>query len=977
MDSSDFRSDVDAATRSDVDLVEAACLEFLPGYEPSISENFREWVDSTRSQIHQKITSRLVPQLESARRRGDWARADMIAELCLSLDRYNETAVLARAEAVAMRGGKLKAVSMLDDFLTELGSQTDLKLPAKVLRKRVIDRIPERPALRSSDARFVGREREMELLTRRFDAVRSNRGCAVQLLGEPGIGKSRLCQEFAQFVELQGAYVHRARCRRTHLERPISLFVELVPFLRELPGALGCDPKTFVTLRRLTEFDKSLGGISTADQSEPLFENIKEALFDLFDSLVEEKPLVLIVDDAQWLDTASQKILLTLVEWAETKRLFLVLNARGSNDLVTAFFETVHVGPLTAAASKALLESISIPEDVPSRDDFIPWCLNIAEGNPFFLQELLHHWVENGQTFEAPPSITKILDDRVARLGRDSRQVLQAASVLGDHASIERIQKVLDIPSHRLLTAVEELSAAVMLKANNQDPGNGCDYLQPRHDLLCSAVLKPLATPALAFFHRRAADVIESEFAGVSMPIGLLWACATHRDAAGDHNKALAVSLACAEHLLDVGLVADSVGAFQKSLEYCASDDTRLRVLPRLAHAAQVNGDWNKATDALRACIRLASKIEPESGHSDFELTLFGVRHQSDLNFAALLQDLMPCVTCNTASPDHRVRAAILALKIATDFGPPDTLDTIFESVQSLLDDQRVESAWGLELLIIYRTTRRHEAVPIGELQALADNARRVGGEAAYASALWTASSACRITGRYNDAHEFLNRAYALAREKKRWSLLYRLHVVEIRLHFSEENYDAAAETLQRATTYSVPPDDFTRTDLLAYAVRLALQRGELVNAKKLFDDLGPISNEHSPRRRAHSFALLVRIKLMDFVDGEELRSLVNQLSVESGRVRALGGHDFEAYSLYLGLTAIGEDGAAKKMLTEYVLNERQAGCPLPTCMRDALVVANTHSTSSEMSCALLENCGVSPRRGEISVAESVAIGTV
>jgi DNA-binding SARP family transcriptional activator len=399
VEASQLRSDVELAVAGDVEFPRMSCFEFLPGYDPAISEPFREWVDAKRSQIHRKLTSRLVREIESARHRGDWGRVEEAAERCLSLDRYNESAVLAQAEAVAMRGAKRKAVSMLDDFLTELGgSQSELKLPATILRRRVVDRIPERTACRQSDARFVGREAEMELLTHRFETVRSGRGRAIQLVGQPGVGKTRLCQEFARFAELQGAYVEQARCRRTYVERPISLFAELVPRLRELPGALGCDPNTLLTLRRLTEFDKSLNGISTSDQSQPLFENVKDAVFDLFDSVLEESALVIMVDDAQWLDTASQKLLVTMVEWAEEKRLLVILNARDSTDLLTASFETVRLGPLSAQECKSLLESMPIPKDIASRDSFLAWSLNIAEGNPFFLQELLHHWLETGQT---------------------------------------------------------------------------------------------------------------------------------------------------------------------------------------------------------------------------------------------------------------------------------------------------------------------------------------------------------------------------------------------------------------------------------------------------------------------------------------------------------------------------------------------------------------------------------------------------
>ncbi|HJP59056.1 MAG TPA: AAA family ATPase, partial [Gemmatimonadaceae bacterium] len=415
LEPSDLRTDLDLAITTDSDFLKKSSLEFLPGYEPTVSEPFREWIDAKRSLIHRRLTSRLVHELPAARHRGDWLRVEEIAERCLMLDRYNETAVLAKAEATAMRGGKRKAVSILDDFLAELGTtHSDLRLPATILRKRVIERVPDATAL-PLDAHFVGRESEMELLTRRFSAVRTGRGSAIQLLGEPGIGKSRLCQEFARFAELQGAYVQQARCRRTYVERPVSLFVELVPLLRELPGALGCDPNTFATLRRLTDIDKS-STANSSDRSQPLFENVREALFDLVDSVVEEKPLVIIVDDAQWLDSASQRILVTMMEWAETKRLFVILNARESSDLMTNSFDTVCIGPLSGLACKTLLETTVFPHEIPSRESFIAWCQNIAEGNPFFLQELIHHWLETGQRFEAPPSVTKILDERVARL---------------------------------------------------------------------------------------------------------------------------------------------------------------------------------------------------------------------------------------------------------------------------------------------------------------------------------------------------------------------------------------------------------------------------------------------------------------------------------------------------------------------------------------------------------------------------------
>src|SRR5258705_9931624 len=210
--------------------------------------------------------------------------------------------------------------------------------------------------------------------------------------------------------------------------------------------------------------------------------------------------------------------------------------------------------------------------------------------------------------------------------------------------------------------------------------------LQPRHDLLSLAAVQRLADISLRFMHRRVAEVLESESAQATVPTTLLWACANHRHCAGDREKALTLSISCAEHLLDVGLAGDAAIAFEKSLDYCATDEQRLEVLPRLAFASQLNGEWETAKEVLRSCIRLTGKAGTEvNRHNEYELRLFAARHQSAFDFSPLLADIMPCIESGDASPSHRVHAAIIALKIATDIGPAESLDTIYASVAPTL----------------------------------------------------------------------------------------------------------------------------------------------------------------------------------------------------------------------------------------------------------------------------------------------------
>src|SRR6202022_2534610 len=129
---SDARSDIEDLAGADLGpVLRKDSLELLTGYSPLLFEALRDWVESKRSEANAPATKMLVRELERSRLQADWPSVESTAAKCLSLDAYNETAVLAQAEAAAMRGGKRKPVSILDRFLAHVGGiQNDLKLPS-------------------------------------------------------------------------------------------------------------------------------------------------------------------------------------------------------------------------------------------------------------------------------------------------------------------------------------------------------------------------------------------------------------------------------------------------------------------------------------------------------------------------------------------------------------------------------------------------------------------------------------------------------------------------------------------------------------------------------------------------------------------------------------------------------------------------------------------------------------------------------
>jgi DNA-binding SARP family transcriptional activator len=928
-------------------------LEFLPGYSPRFSEGFSDWVDARRAEVHSELTRSLVRKVEEARSHADWPTVEKIASQLLILDAYNEIAVLAIAEATALSGGKRKAIGILDKFLSDVGGiQSDLQLPATILRRRIVDHISERQDPPNSDPPFVGRSAEIRELTRRLKLAQSSNGSATLFVGDPGIGKSRLSAEIARFAQLQGIRVQRVTCRRTDLDRPLSMFVELASQLRDLPGALGCAPQTLSDLKRLTEHDFRAVTSSQWSDATSLFETIRESLVDLFDSVTHERCLLVIADDIQWLDTASTRILSRMVEWAATKPIAFLLNSRPGQTQPWLQTESAHVhavrlGPLPLNESAALLSSIALRRGEEPDAEFVQWCLNVAEGNPFFLQELVQQWIETGHRYEAPPSVTKVLHERLSRVSASALQLLQTCAILGEYATLERAERILEYSTHQLLTAVEELSEAAMLNAQQTGPEVLVQYIRPRHDLLASAALARLSAPSQAFIHLSAAEALERELEREKMPTAVLWACASHRHHAGDKARALSLGLACAKHLLEVGLPEEACARYQDSLAYCTSNEDRLALLPRLSTALQVNGEWERSKEALRTCVRLNSLTERATDHNDFELLLFQAQHKSCLNFVTLLDQITPCVESAVATPNHRVSAGVIALKLAADVGPSAKLDSIYFQIKPFLLLEDIDLATRHEAEIIYQTMRGEREITLEFLENFAESARSLHGEIAYSSALAAAAAACRISGRDDACLQFIERAFEHAVSHRLRSRIPVIILTKIRLHVAAEDFVAARAAVSDGERYPLPSDDeVTRAEWQYFEARIALEDRQLPDVEKAVAKIELVPDNYSVARRAGCLSVVLRLRLMQRKVQATIKPIVANLEAAHLLNRDIGNQDFEAHSLFLGLRALGEEKRGMQLLREYVESYRRSRRPLSPSI-EALVNSSRQESMS------------------------------
>ena len=334
-------------------------------------------------------------------------------------------------------------------------------------------------------SRFVGRDAEMRILETALARARDGHGQVVGVVGDPGLGKSRLCLEFAARCRAQGLPVYEAHCPAHGRNIP------LLPMLELFRNYFGVKPEDSVEESRrkiagtLTLLDPALQdglpllfeflGVSAADapalgDAELRQRQLVALLHRLFRAHNEhDRTGVIVIDDLHWVDPASDALVAQLVAATAGNRSLLLLNFRP--EYVADWMHAPHYhrlplvslsdGELCALVTNLVGADVSLGE---LAERIVTW----TDGNPFFAEEVLHSLIETGDlvgqpgayrlartlgALTAPASVRGVLAARIDRLPDEAKRLLQTAAVIG---------KELGLP---LLAAVDGLTESARTAA--------------------------------------------------------------------------------------------------------------------------------------------------------------------------------------------------------------------------------------------------------------------------------------------------------------------------------------------------------------------------------------------------------------------------------------------------------------------------------------------------------------------------------
>jgi DNA-binding CsgD family transcriptional regulator len=491
---------------------------------------------------------------------------------------------------------------------------------------------------------FVGREEELALLRAQLDEACAGAGSTALLAGEPGIGKTRTAEELAADTRLRGARVLWGRCYEGEgapaywpwLQVLRDLANQLEPeHLRQDAGPGGAELAVLLPELRtsLPELRASLSEPAAPDAPDPA-----SARFRLFESVTaflaraaDRWPLLIVLDDLHWADTASLLLLTFAMRQLGHSRTLILgtyrdVEVRPGHPLTGVLAELARSQAGRRITLQGLTEHdvarlIALAAGVEPSPRVAATVTRDTEGNPFFLSEVVRLLARDGVveraetpdgwTFAIPDTVRDVIGLRVQRLSPDCRRALDVAAVAGREFGVPVLQHVTGFTPDRLLAVLEEAELAGIVSPAPRAPGR----YSFSHALIRETVYTAHPAARRARLHRQVGEALEST-AGAD-PERRLAELAGHffeAAAAGGADRAVEYGVQAAERATHVLAHERAVAYWEMAIAALdlvdgATPSRRGELLVALGEAQRRAGEVRAAQETFRRAAGLAREL--------------------------------------------------------------------------------------------------------------------------------------------------------------------------------------------------------------------------------------------------------------------------------------------------------------------------------------------------------------------------------
>ncbi len=551
----------------------AALTEAVEMYRGDLLDgSYDDWVLAEREHLRTRYLVALERLTTLLGEQGDHARAIAYAERFLHHDPLNEAAYRHLMRLHHASGQQARALQIYHlcsvTLERELGiapspetrQSYDALFPAKP--DRLAPHAP-RPSVASSGPSLVGRASEWRRLTAVWEDADRGHAQLVLVSGEPGVGKTRLVEEFRSWAARRGAVTAVAR---SYVSEGAMAFGPLVAWLRSaeirsrldrLDGAARADLAPLLPdLLPAPAANVLLPEAPGAAQRQRLFDAAGRAL------LAAGGPMLLVADDIQWCDPDTLQFLHYLLRAEPNTPLLVAATARREE------IDRQHPANALIAGLHALDRVAEIELGRLGRDDTVMLATQLAghplgdlagdhlfretEGNPLFVVEAVRSgWSATDKPDRISPKVQAVIEDRLAQVSEPARELVGLAATIGREFTPDVLAHASDVDEHTLVRGLDELWQRRIVREQ------GASAYDFSHDKIREVAYQALSPARRRHHHLRVASALETLHALDVAPVsGQL---AMHYERAGAVDAAIAWSMRAAEAAQRVYADAEAV----------------------------------------------------------------------------------------------------------------------------------------------------------------------------------------------------------------------------------------------------------------------------------------------------------------------------------------------------------------------------------------------------------------------------------
>lgn len=500
-------------------------------------------------------------------------------------------------------------------------------IPVDIKRHFSLRKIQELP--------LIGRHSELEILSALFDKACHGHGHAVSVIGEAGIGKSKLTYEFRKRIQ-EDARILEGRGIEYLQNSPYLVLKDMVR------QALGIEvqeaPKSMVTkiekfarvtknpaLREIVPFVTYFLDLPMGEAESNRFKSMKpqdrqrllhESLMSYFMILSKQQPLVLVFEDCHWIDTETAAFMGQLIPRIDQEPILIMSLYRpeftiGPDIQTMKHYQGVTLGPLSEEETVMLLIGVLRCSDIERA--LVTLLMRKSGRIPFYVHELTNNLIRNniiiiqnniarlkeGMETAVPRTLDELIMAKVDRLGSELRAIIDVASVIGDEFSKRLLDTLFEL-GDRLNRALASLITNGMIQPLGTESASAEDErFSFSHSLMREAVYQSLLKQTRKAYHRQIAYAIELVY--VDHLHEYYDALANHFFEAGEDAKQIEYLEKAGDRKVELYMNVQAIELYTKVLTLIDEEDreSRVRVCEKLGKIYELTGDTKKAQQAF------------------------------------------------------------------------------------------------------------------------------------------------------------------------------------------------------------------------------------------------------------------------------------------------------------------------------------------------------------------------------------------